>query len=185
MLRYLFPIITLLVFFNCELPTAHLEIRSINNNQPLLSDLQDWGREWTGSSWVTEARVCDDIVPIEIALVAVGGTINKTFSVQITSYEVSFTHIAPDTPNIPVYSKVTGAINFYLSSDDKRPFQGSILICPQTFKQTYFDEMSYAVLKAKITLKGRILYSNEEISATGYLTIIFADHPDDQTRFGG
>lgn len=188
MIRYIIITISFLILFftGCSEPTLLLEIRTINNNRPLSSDLADWGRIWDENwqTWVFAPKVNPDIVPVELALVATGGWSRKTFSAAITEYEISFTHIYPDTNPKPTYEKVKGAVNFYLSTTDKNPTEAYIILCPAVWKQRHFATDSFAIVQATITLRGKETQDNTSLITTGSLTISFGDWPDDPYVYG-
>lgn len=177
-----------LVYFSCKssrTSPSSLRIVSINENSPLIVDVQDWYlvavdtfQDPPDSTFDFTTK--DWIVPIEVGYVETGlglPTYPSPYTARCTSYTVNFRRIDISTQWRPL--SVNGAINISIPTDPTATVQTDLKMIPFEWINQYLDTLALGcMVKATVVLSGYEELTHNPVCDSGYLTINFADYYD-------
>jgi hypothetical protein len=161
---------------------------SVNNNQPLQSDVRDWGDDPLD---MADDMITDDVVEVTMANYAHDDALHlrpgEPFGdVIFKSYKV--TYLRPDNHG-PAPEGFTGAMHLRVPSAQENPREylpptGYILLVPGSRKTASpLGDLAYSAgqinCEAHIEFFGTETTSNDEVKATAVANVSFADYVDE------
>jgi len=180
-----------ILILSCHRATPNaLRVININKGQTLTADTED---EWTtgsGEELEEHSETPSYSVEVEVSYTERGTglpTYPTDYTARITEYTVTFKDITPGaTPGEFVPTPVKGVCNFIVPSDPegKKTVKQSILVLPAAWIEAYPELEDGKILNAKITLKGKDIISNLDVTGEGILTINIANFEDDPNKRG-
>lgn len=180
-------VITANLSCNRSTPSA-LRIVSINNSNPLVVDVADWGLEvdWeTQETTQTYHIASDQIVPISVSYNEPGlglPTYPTNYTARITDYSVQFKVLNHTSWSL---SKVSGVTNMSIVSGSNSTVSANLKMLPTEWIAQWFDSLTQGcMIKATVVISGYEELTRNPIADTGYFTINTADYYDNPLIFG-
>lgn len=180
-----------ILILSCHRATPNaLRIVNINGGETLTADTED---EWTtgsGEELEEHSETPSYSVEVEVSYTERGTglpTYPTDYTARVTDYTVAFRDITPGAaPGEFAPASVKGVCNFVVTSDPegKKTVKQSILVLPASWIDDYPELEDGKILNAKITLRGKDIISNLDVTGEGILTITIANFEDDPNKRG-